>query len=170
VNVPRAPAYMDGVLKSGASRFATGVRSGTFQSLTDRATERAGCDGRLGDTANEQARAAAERALALALGIPDAHLALGDYNQSTLGDWLRVAEQYALGRQKAPRDADLLVGTALVQQSAGHWEEGLASLREAQAIDPRSALTARRLARTLLLLRHYAESLTRRARASKFPT
>jgi TolB-like protein/Flp pilus assembly protein TadD len=106
----------------------------------------------------DQARAAAERALALAPGLPDAHLALGDYYQSTLGDWLRAAEQYALGRQKAPRDADLLVGTALVLQSAGHWEEGLASLRQAQAIDPRSALTARRLARTLLLLRHYAEA------------
>jgi len=106
----------------------------------------------------EQARAAAERALALAPGLPAAHLALGDYYQATLGDWLRAAEQYALGRQKAPRDADLLVGTALVQQNTGHWEEGLASLRQAQAIDPRSALTARRLARTLLLLRHYAES------------
>ena len=107
----------------------------------------------------EQARAGAERALALAPGLPAAHLALGDYYQSTLGDWVRASEQYALGRQKAPRDADLLVGTALVQQSAGRWEEGLASLRQAQAVDPRSALTARRLARTLLLLRHYAESL-----------
>ncbi|MEP6769144.1 MAG: protein kinase [Acidobacteriota bacterium] len=106
----------------------------------------------------EQARAAAERALALAPGLPAAHLALGDYYEATRGDLLRAAEQYALGRQKAPRDADLLVGTALVQQRTGQWEEGLASLRQAQAIDPRSALTARRLARTLLLLRHYAES------------
>jgi tetratricopeptide (TPR) repeat protein len=106
----------------------------------------------------EKARAAAEQALALAPELPGAHLALGDYYQSTLGDWLRASEQYALGRRKAPRDADLLVGTALVQQSAGHWEEGLASLRQAQAIDPRSALTARRLARTLLLLRHYDEA------------
>ncbi|HEY6929820.1 MAG TPA: protein kinase [Thermoanaerobaculia bacterium] len=106
----------------------------------------------------EQARAAAERALALAPGLPAAHLAFGDYYQATLGDWLRASEQYALGRQKAPRDADLLVGTALVQQNAGHWEEGLASLRQAQAVDPHSALTARRLARTLLLLRHYAEA------------
>jgi len=106
----------------------------------------------------EQARAAAERALALAPGLAVAHLALGDYYEATLGDLLRAAEQYALGRQKAPRDADLLVGTALVQQRTGQWEEGLASLRLAQAVDPRSALTARRLARTLLLLRHYAES------------
>ncbi len=106
----------------------------------------------------EQARAAAERALALAPGLPAAHLALGDYYQATMGDWPRASEQYALGRQKAPRDADLLVGTALVQQNTGHWEEGLASLRQAQTIDPRSALTARRLARTLLLLRRYAEA------------
>jgi len=106
----------------------------------------------------EQARAAAERALALAPGLSAAHLALGDYYEATRRDWLRASEQYALGRQQAPRDADLLVGTALVQQKTGRWEEGLASLRQAQSIDPRSALTARRLARTLLLLRHHAES------------
>jgi eukaryotic-like serine/threonine-protein kinase len=106
----------------------------------------------------ERARAAAERALALAPGLPAAYLALGDYHEATRGDWLRAAEQYALGRQKAPRDADLLAGTALVQQRIGQWEEGLASLRLAQTVDPRSALTARRLARTLLLLRHYTES------------
>ncbi len=106
----------------------------------------------------ELARAAAERALSLAPGLPAAHLALGDYYQSTLGDWPRASEQYALGREKAPRDAELLVATALAQENAGHWEDGLASLRQAQTIDPRSALTARRLARTLLLLRRYAEA------------
>ncbi|MDQ2870033.1 MAG: protein kinase [Acidobacteriota bacterium] len=106
----------------------------------------------------EQARAAAERALAIAPGLPAAHLALGDYYEAVRGDYLRASEQFALGRQQAPRDADLLVGTALVQQRTGHWEEGLASLRQAQAVDPRSAFTARRLARTLFLLRHYAES------------
>ncbi|MEO8191423.1 MAG: protein kinase [Acidobacteriota bacterium] len=106
----------------------------------------------------ELARAAAERALSLAPGLPAAHLALGDYYQSTLGDWPRASEQYALGRENAPRDAELLVATALAQENAGNWEDGLASLRQAQTIDPRSALTARRLARTLLLLRHYAEA------------
>ncbi|MCA1610126.1 MAG: protein kinase [Acidobacteria bacterium] len=106
----------------------------------------------------EQARAAAERALAIAPGLPAAHLALGDYYEAVRSDYLRASEQFALGRQEAPRDADLLAGTALVQQRTGHWEQGLASLRQAQAVDPRSAFTARRLARTLFLLRHYAES------------
>jgi serine/threonine-protein kinase len=96
--------------------------------------------------------------VALDPGLPAAHLALGDYYEAVQEDRLKAAEQYALGRRMAPRDADLLVGTALVQQRAGRWEEGLASLRQAQAIDPRSALTARRLARTLLLLRQPAES------------
>jgi TolB-like protein/Tfp pilus assembly protein PilF len=106
----------------------------------------------------EQARAAAERALALAPALSASHLALGDYYEAAVGDLLRASEQFALGRKLAPRDADLLVGAALVQQRTGQWEEGLASLRQAQAVDPRSALTARRLARTLLLLRHYAEA------------
>jgi len=106
----------------------------------------------------EQARVAAERALALAPGLAASHLALCDYYEAVHADLIRAAEQYALGRQTAPRDPDLLVGTALVQQRTGRWEEGLASLRQAEAVDPRSALTARRLARTLLLLRKYTES------------
>jgi TolB-like protein len=107
----------------------------------------------------EAARAAADRALALAPKRPEGHLALGDYHYRVTKESTRALEQYALGRRLAPRNADLLVGTALTEQTLGRWEEALQHLQQAQTLDPRSVNTARRLARTLLWLRRYPEAL-----------
>jgi serine/threonine-protein kinase len=107
----------------------------------------------------EAARAAAERALALAPKLPEGHLALGDYHYRVTKEYLRALEQYALGQRIAPRHADLLVGTALTEQTLGRWEAALQHLQKAQTLDPRSVNTMRRLARTLLWLRRYPEAL-----------
>jgi non-specific serine/threonine protein kinase len=107
----------------------------------------------------EQAKAAAERALALAPDLPAAHLAQAGYQGAVLGDWPRAAEQFALAVRKAPQDADLLTHASRAQTSAGRWEEALASLRHVQRIDPRSRIMARRLTVTLLWLRRYPEAL-----------
>jgi len=107
----------------------------------------------------EGAQRAAEQALALAPGIAEAHLALGDYYSAVRRDETRALEQYALGRKAAPNDAELLVATALNEEQRGRWEEGYASLKKARALDPRSVSTARRLAYTLLWMRRYPEAL-----------
>ena len=103
----------------------------------------------------ERAKLAAERALALNAALPTVRLALGDYYSNGLNDWSRALEQYALGLQAAPRDADLLTACAVAQQRAGRWQESLALLRQAQGFDPRSAATARHLTVALLFLRRY---------------
>jgi serine/threonine-protein kinase len=107
----------------------------------------------------DAARAAAERALALAPKRPEGRLALGSYHYRVTHDYTRALEQFALGQRVAPRDAELLVATALTEQTLGRWEAALQHLQEAQTIDPRSVNTARRLARTLLWLRRYPEAL-----------
>ena len=107
----------------------------------------------------EAARNAAERALALAPERPEGHLALGDYHYRVTKEYRRALEQYALGQRTAPRNADLLVGTALTEQTLGRWEAALQHLQQAWTLDPRSVNTARRLGRTLLWLRHYPEAL-----------
>ena len=107
----------------------------------------------------DAARAAAERALALAPNGPQGRLALGDYHYRITHDYTQALEQYAIGRRIAPRDAELLVATALTEQTLGRWEESLQHLQEAQTIDPRSVNTARRLTRTLFWLRRYPEAL-----------
>jgi serine/threonine-protein kinase len=107
----------------------------------------------------EASRAAAERALALAPELPEGHLALGDYHYRVTKESPRALEQYARGQRIAPRNADLLVGTALTEQTLGRWEAALQHLQQAQTLDPRSVNTARRLARTLLWLRRYPDAL-----------
>jgi serine/threonine protein kinase/tetratricopeptide (TPR) repeat protein len=107
----------------------------------------------------EAARQAAERAGALGGGRPDAQLALGDYYGSVLGDYSRALAAYDAGLKVAPANADLLTASALAQQSLGRWEAALALLQRAQTLDPRSVLTSRRLALTLVRLRRYPEAL-----------
>ncbi|HEY7635344.1 MAG TPA: protein kinase [Gemmatimonadales bacterium] len=107
----------------------------------------------------EAARTAAERALALAPKRAEPRLALGDYHYRVTNDNTQAVEQYAVGRRIAPRDAELLVATALTEQTLGRWEPSLQHLQEAQALDPRSINTARRLARTLLWMRRYPEAM-----------
>jgi len=113
----------------------------------------------------ESARGSAERALALAPGLGEGHLALGDYYDFVQHDWARALAEYAAGRKLAPNSAELLKGVGLVARSQGQWEESQATLEQAQALDPRSIATARRLATTLLWLRRYPEALEAAERA-----
>jgi TolB-like protein/Tfp pilus assembly protein PilF len=118
----------------------------------------------------EEARSAAERALALAPGLAAGHLALGDYYYRVPLDWTQALEQYSLGRKIAPTDADILKGVAIIERSQGKWDESQASLKQAQALDPRSISTARRYAGTLLWLRRYPEALEAADRALQLDT
>ncbi len=107
----------------------------------------------------ERARAAADRALALAPSRAEGRLALGDYYRNVGGDNASALEQYAEGQRLAPSNADVLTGAGLAQQGLGRWEDALGQLQKALALDPRSFATARRLAFTLLRLRRYPEAL-----------
>jgi TolB-like protein/tetratricopeptide (TPR) repeat protein len=111
------------------------------------------------------ARTAVERARALAPTAASTYLAFGDYYSNLLRDWPRAAEQYELGRKGAPNDAELLTGVALVERSQGHFEQSMASLRQALALDPRSIGTARRLAQSFLWLKRYPEAMAAADRA-----
>ena len=104
------------------------------------------------------AHTAAERALALAPGHAEGHLALADYYNSVRQDWAQALAEYAAGRKLAPNNAELLKGMALVARSQGRWDESQRAFQEAQTIDPRSVATARRLCNTLLWLRRYPEA------------
>jgi tetratricopeptide (TPR) repeat protein len=112
-----------------------------------------------------QAKAAAERALALAPDLAQAHLALGDYYTLILNDGAAGLGEYRAGRRLAPNDAELLKGIGLVARMEGDWELSQASLSQAQVLDPRSIAVARRLTYNLVRLRHYPEALEAADRA-----
>jgi serine/threonine-protein kinase len=106
----------------------------------------------------ERARIAEERALVLNPGMPEGHLAKGDYYNFVRHEWDPALAEYAAGRKLAPNNADLLKGIALVERSKGRWEESLAALQQARVLDPRSLATARRLIYGFLFLRRYPEA------------
>jgi serine/threonine-protein kinase len=106
----------------------------------------------------ERAREAAERAVELAPGRAESQLALGDYHALVRNDAAKALAAYAVGLRNAPYNAELLAGTAFVEQTLGRWEQALEHFTRAQALDPRSLDVARRLPRTLLWLRRYPEA------------
>jgi tetratricopeptide (TPR) repeat protein len=107
-----------------------------------------------------QAHEAADRAQALGPGRPEGQLALGDYYRIVAVDTRQALAAYEAGLKLAPTNVNLLVGAALAEQSLGRWEATLRYLTRAAALDPRSANTARRTARTLVFLRRYPEAQT----------
>jgi tetratricopeptide (TPR) repeat protein len=107
----------------------------------------------------ERARFAADRALALAPARAEGRLALGDYYHYVRLDNTPALAQYEQGYQLAPSNPDLLTGAALTDQNLGKWQESVDHLQKSLAVDPRSVLTTRRLAFTLLWLRRYPEAL-----------
>jgi eukaryotic-like serine/threonine-protein kinase len=106
----------------------------------------------------EAARQAAARAQALGPNQPEGYLALGDYYKGVALDNRQALTAFETGLKLAPNHVELLVGAALAEQSLGRWEVSLQHLTHAAALDPRSANTARRTARTLLFLRRYPEA------------
>ncbi|HXI21249.1 MAG TPA: tetratricopeptide repeat protein [Gemmatimonadales bacterium] len=106
-----------------------------------------------------QARAAAERALALSPDRFEGHLALGVYFSYVEGDNARALEQYTLARLTAPDDAKLLSAAAFSEEGLGQWDAAVAHFRRALTIDPRAIRTAYGLVRALLWLRRYPEAL-----------
>jgi tetratricopeptide (TPR) repeat protein len=113
----------------------------------------------------KRALKAAERALALGPGRPEAYLALGDYHSNVSRDFSEALEQYARGRRLAPASADLLTATALAEERLGRWDSALEHLDQARRLDPRSLFAARRFAFALLWLRRYPEAITAYDRA-----
>ena len=107
----------------------------------------------------EAARQAAERAMALAPGRPESQLALGQYLEFVLREHQRALAAFEDGLKAAPDNTELLTSAALTEQGLGRWDAALKHLERAQALDPRSAVTARRLSQTLIRLRRYPDAI-----------
>ncbi|MBA3894444.1 MAG: protein kinase [Gemmatimonadales bacterium] len=109
--------------------------------------------------AGEASKNAADRSIALAPGRPHGWMALCEYYTTVIVDYGRALEACRKGLALTPENADLLTAAALSEQGLGQWDDALRSLEKARRLDPRSALTARRLSHTLLRLRRYPEAL-----------
>jgi serine/threonine-protein kinase len=115
--------------------------------------------------AAEGAKRASDRAIKLGPGRPESQLALGNYHALVRNEPAAALAAYEAGLRGAPDNADLLTASALVEESLGRWDQAVAHLRRAQTLDPRSVLTARRLAAAYIWLRRYPEALAAADRA-----
>jgi eukaryotic-like serine/threonine-protein kinase len=106
----------------------------------------------------QRARETAEKAVALAPDLPEAYLALGNYQRLVLSNPERALEQYNRGHRVAAASADLLTATAMAEESLGRWEAAVERLRQTSRLDPRSVRTHMRLSQALLFLRRYPEA------------
>ena len=106
----------------------------------------------------ETARLAAQRALALAPDLPEAHAALGRYYELGLGDAARALAEYQAGRRLAPDNALLLALTAGPEWTRGQYDSSLAHRELAARLDPRDVDVVAALCDAYAALRRYAEA------------
>jgi serine/threonine protein kinase/TolB-like protein len=116
----------------------------------------------------DSVRHAAERAVALAPDLPEAHGAMGSYYQLVRSDFARALAEDSIGLAHAPNNAGLLSQTARVDESLGRWDAAADLLQRAQRLDPQSASVAGSLGLTELWLRDYTAARTAYDRALVF--
>ncbi len=114
---------------------------------------------------DSEAREAADRALSLAPGLAEAHLALGDYYHWVRRDGTAALAAYTRGSALAPNNAELLKGIGLAERSRGNWELSQQVFTRAFALDPHSVSVARRLTYNLIRMHRVPEALASADRA-----
>jgi TolB-like protein/Flp pilus assembly protein TadD len=106
----------------------------------------------------DQAKQAAEKAIALAPNRPEGYHALGQYNRLIVRNFDTALAQYQKALRLEPGNAVLASAVAAAEQGLGRWEAALEHNREAQRLDPRSLSVMRRHGDLLLQLRRYPEA------------
>ena len=106
----------------------------------------------------EAARAAAERALALAPGLPEAHAAQATYFISVRGDNARALAEFQAGLRLAPTNTFLLRRIGNAEVHLGHEDAAIAHLEQAVRLDPRDPAAADLLGQYNMFRRRYPEA------------
>ena len=116
----------------------------------------------------ERARVAAEKAIALAPDLPEAHVAIGMYQLRVRRDRAASIAAFRRGLDLFPDNVDLLRNLGLREREMGHFEEALAIMRRAVDLDPRSWDNQASLAGLLVMLRRPREAREEVERGLKF--
>src|SRR2546428_811367 len=106
----------------------------------------------------EATRRALEHALKLAPDAPETQRALGFYESEVHGNPAAALQALEAGLARAPTHTGLLIAAGGMERELGRWDQALARLEHAQALDPRSVQLAQGLSYTLLSLRRWPEA------------
>jgi serine/threonine-protein kinase len=104
------------------------------------------------------ARAAADRALALAPELPEAHAAMGDYLTGAASDYRAAMERYAAALRRDPRNPELLGSVAQNQWLRGRRDSAVINMEHAAALDPRSPERALGMGEAYIGVGRYADA------------
>jgi TolB-like protein/Flp pilus assembly protein TadD len=105
-----------------------------------------------------RARQAAERALALAPGLAESHVAMGYYHYWGERDYAGALAEFTAAQKKLPNDAGITAAIAYIDRRLGRWDDAIATLQRATAQDPQSAEIVLSLGETLNFTRRYPEA------------
>jgi TolB-like protein len=103
-------------------------------------------------------KAYADRALALAPNLPEAHLALGFYDYWGFRKYAAANIEFKRVLALAPNNVNALVGLAFVARRSGQMAQALIYLKQAVAISPRDPMLLREYGLTFMIVRRYAEA------------
>jgi len=105
-----------------------------------------------------KARSAADSALRLKPGLPEAHLALGQIHYWGELDYGKALREFQTAQAGDPGNGDIAWARGLVERRLGQWDQSLADLRRAVELDPRSVVKNMDLFEVFLRRREYAEA------------
>lgn len=105
-----------------------------------------------------EAKAAADRALALQPNLGQGHYALGLYDYWGHRDYAAATTQLELARQALPNSATVELLIASIARRQGRWDEAVALFHRATVLDPHSEFAFNQLGVTYQSMRRYAEA------------
>ncbi|HET7162870.1 MAG TPA: tetratricopeptide repeat protein, partial [Rhodanobacteraceae bacterium] len=110
-------------------------------------------------------KAYADRALALAPNLPEAHLALGYYYYWGFRKYAAATIEFKRALALAPNNVDALAGLAFTARRSGQVAQALTYLKQAVAISPRDPLLVASYGETFMMIRRYRQADTQLRRA-----
>jgi serine/threonine protein kinase/Tfp pilus assembly protein PilF len=107
----------------------------------------------------EEAKQAAETALALQPNLGEAILAKGSYHYFCLEDSDTAVRYFEQARQLLPNNSQILESLAYVARRHGQWDRSLAYFNQAERLDPRDVNLLTQHANSYICLRRFPEAL-----------
>jgi DNA-binding winged helix-turn-helix (wHTH) protein/Tfp pilus assembly protein PilF/TolB-like protein len=104
-------------------------------------------------------RAAAQRALQLDPGLPEAHLAMADVLFEDLVDWEGAGAEYRRALLLSPGNAEILHDYGMYLIALGRFDEGLEYAKKARELDPDLSWISSDYAWFLFMARHDDEAI-----------
>ncbi len=106
-----------------------------------------------------KARECADRALTLQPGLREGHLALGYYYYWGRRDYDQALQEFNLAAGGREGDSEILEAVAYIRRRQGQWDESIAAMERAFALNPRNASLAGQLSLAYESLRRYPEAI-----------